>query len=308
VSSVSRGLTPGAVALVVGLCAVWGANMAVIKLSNEGMPPLVAVTLRNAGAAIPVAAYLLWKRIPLVHRDRRALFGVVIGVLFGLDFLFFYWGSSLTNASRAVIFLYTQPFWVAIGANALFPDDRLTLRRLAGLFLALAGLAAVFLTNSGAGPSHRTGDLMMLAAAGFWAATTLFIKAIVRKVDVPPSSTLFYQLVFSLPLLSVAAFLLERHDPIELTPLVIGSLLFQTFVVAAASYAVWYWMIQRYRVTALSSFTMLTPVFGVLAGWVVLGEALPPLLLLGLVFVTVGIYLVQAEPKPAGRRIEEGEG
>jgi drug/metabolite transporter (DMT)-like permease len=302
----SGALTPAAIAVILGLCAIWGANMAIIKLSNAGIPPLIAVTLRNAGAAIPVAAYLLWRRIPLVHRDRRALFGLVIGVLFGLDFLFFYWGASLTNASRGVIFLYTQPFWVALGANALFPDDRLTGRRVAGLLLALAGLAAVFLTHSGAGSHHTAGDLMMLTAAGFWAATTLFIKATTRSVDVPPSSTLFYQLVFSLPLLGVAAFLLERHDPIDPTPVAVASLLFQTFIVAAASYAVWYWMVQRYQVTALSSFTMVTPMFGVLAGWLILGEALPPLLLVGLVLVSVGIYLVQAVPARAVSRRETG--
>src|SRR5512140_3650504 len=121
-SSVSRGpqrepdhptgsgaLTPLAILTVLVLCALWGVNTSMIKLSNRGIPPLVAVSLRNIGAALPVGAYLLWKKIPLVHRDRRAWFGLAIGVLFGLDFLFFYGGTAYTNASRAVVIVYSQP-------------------------------------------------------------------------------------------------------------------------------------------------------------------------------------------------------
>jgi drug/metabolite transporter (DMT)-like permease len=285
---------------------VWGFNMTAIKLSNEGIPPLLAATLRNIGAVVPVGLYLLWKGTPLVHRDRRALFGLIIGLLFGLDFLFFYGGSSLTNASRAVILVYMQPVWVALGAHVFLAGDRLTRRRAVGLFLALTGLASVFAAPSGGGESTLLGDLLELAAGMTWAATTVFIKATVERYDVPPSSTLFYQLLFSVPLLALGAVVFERGTPVTPTPLSVGALLFQTFVVAAASYAVWYWMIQRYQVTSLAAFTMVTPLFGVLAGWLVLGEALPPSLVLGLLLVSLGIYLVQAvSPRVLSRRVEE---
>ena len=293
--------------LLVCVCAVWGVNMTAIKLSNEGIPPLLAATLRNVGAVVPVAAYLLWRGIPLIHRDRRALFGVIIGVLFGLDFLFFYGGSSLTNASRAVILVYMQPVWVALGAHVFLPGDRLTRRRAVGLFLALTGLAAVFSAPSGGQEGTLTGDLLELAAGMTWAATTVFIKATVERFEVPPSSTLFYQLLFSVPLLGMGFLVFERDAPVEPTALAVGALLFQTFVVAAASYAVWYWMIQRYQVTSLAAFTMTTPLFGVMAGWLILGEPLPTSLLLGLLLVSAGIYLVQAvSPRILSRRTSGG--
>ncbi len=289
-------LTPIAVMVVVVLCLVWGVNISVIKLSNRGIPPLLAVTLRNIGAAVPVAAYLLWKGIPLVHRDRRALFGLAIGVLFGLDFLFFYGGTAYTNASRAVVIVYAQPLWVGLGAHLLLPGERLTVRRLIGLAVAIGGLGAVFLAPSGISGGSWVGDLMEVGAAIAWASSTLLIKVSIQHFDVPPSSTLFYQLVFSLPLLAAASLVLERGQEVTFSTGPVLALLFQTYVVAAGSYAIWYWMIQRYDVTALTAFTMLTPLFGVAAGGLILGEPLPPSLIAGLGMVTVGIYLLQSVP------------
>lgn len=285
----------GAAGILVAMCAIWGCNIVFIKISSRGIPPLVAVTLRNCGAALLVGGYLLLRRrVALLHRDRRLVHGLVIGVLFAFDFLFLYWGATLTDASRAVILLYTQPIWVALGAHFFLPDDRLTARKGAGLLLAFTGVAAVMLSKSGQpGTEHLVGDIMEVGAALSWAATTLYIKATLGTEEMSSAHVLFYQLAFSVPLLATAALLFDRDATFDPTPVVVGSLLFQTLVVATASYAVWYWMLQRYSATAISSFTLLTPLFGVLAGWLILGEALPVTLLLGLVCVVGGIYLVQ---------------
>lgn len=193
--------------LLVLVCLIWGGNIVSIKISNQGLPPLLAAGIRSGVVAALLWAYARLKKAPVRLRGRDFPHGVVIGVLFGLDFLFLYWGTTFTHASRAVLFLYTHPFWVAIGAHFFLPDDRLTGVKGGGLVLAFAGLVAIFGSRSETlGPLFWLGDLMEMAAAIFWAATTLYIKKVVQGRQVTHYQTLFAQILYSIPVLAVAWF------------------------------------------------------------------------------------------------------
>jgi len=275
------------------ICLLWGANMVSIRISNQGIPPLLSATLRSG-----VGAFLLWlyaragnKRI--WFPPGRRLQGCLIGILFALDFIFLYWGVAYTTASRSIIFLYTHPFWVAIGAHFLVQGDHLRASKGLGLLLAFAGLAAVFAIRSAELPAlHLRGDVMEIAAALFWAATTLYIKRTAQRFPTDHYQTLFAQLFFSIPVLGGAAFLFERHRPLLLTGPVVWAFAYQCIAVAFFSYLLWFWMIIRFPVSRLTAFTFLAPLFGVILGSTVLSEPAPPLLWIGMLLVALGIYLV----------------
>lgn len=291
----SEAINYSGAALLVMVCFLWGGNAVAIKFSNPGLAPLSAAALRSVVAAAAVWLYARGQgRVVALPRGQR-LHGVIIGILFGLDFLFLYWGLAFTNASRSVIFLYTHPFWVALGAHFFIRGDRLTLAKGAGLLLAFAGVVAVFSAGSAElPPGYWIGDLMELAAALFWAATTLYIKKNSQRPGGAMShyQMLFAQLLYSIPLLAVGATLFEWGRPVQLGPVVLASLFYQCLVVAFFSYLLWFWMINRFRVSGLTAFTFLTPLFGVILGATVLGEAVAPLVWLGIGLVGGGIYLV----------------
>lgn len=277
---------------MVGLCVIWGGNIAVIKVSNHGIPPLFAVSFRGMVASLILGGFLLLRGQPLIHRDRRLKHGLILALLFALDFLFTYWGTAYTSASRAVIFLYTQPLWTALGAHFLLRGDRLSPARSLGLLVAFGGMASVFLAYPGADlAGYWVGDLMEVAAALAWSGTTLYLKVALAEGGLNEVSALFYQVLFSLPLLIGAALVVERGAHFSLTGEVVAAFAFQTLV-PTASYLVWFAMIQRFRVSQLAAFTLLAPPFGVFAGAAMLGEPLGWPLLLGLALVTVGIYVV----------------
>ena len=71
----------------------------------------------------------------------------------------------------------------------------------------------------------------------------------------------------------------------------------QTVWVAAITYLLWFWLIRQYPAPKLASFTFITPIFGVLAGWLILDEPLTVALLVALVFVAAGIYLVNRQDR-----------
>lgn len=281
-----------AMAMVVSLCFLWGLAQISIKVANRGVSPIFQAALRSVVAALLVAFWARVRRMPLVHRDRTLLHGLAIGLLFGTEFMFIYVGLNYTTASHAVIFLYTAPFFVALGAHWLLPHEPLTGRKLGGLVLAFAGIILTLWDSLGRPTRVQLeGDLMSIAAAFLWAATSLYLKAVVRT-RMTPSQMLFYQLGFSAVPLSLMSLLFEPQWIRDLSPLVIGALAYQGIIVAFASYLVWFWMIQVYPVSNLSGFTFFTPIFGVLLGGLLLHEPLTAKLLTGGGLVAGGMVLV----------------
>jgi drug/metabolite transporter (DMT)-like permease len=94
-------------------------------------------------------------------------------------------------------------------------------------------------------------------------------------------------------LLLVAAAVSAPPPPLpELSLLAWSSLAFQIVIVSFASYLVWFWLIRHYPATRLASFTMLTPIFGLALGALLLAEPITARLLIALVTVAAGIFLV----------------
>jgi drug/metabolite transporter (DMT)-like permease len=288
----SRPLDAFAIAVTIGLCLSWGFNNVAIKLAIHDIPPLIQSSTRSVIAAILVGAWTQARGIPLFKRDGSLPGGILAGVLFALEFLLIYRGLLWTTVTRATLFLYLAPFFVVIGSRWLVPGDRFSISQWAGLALSFAGIAIAFgLPTPALDPRQMLGDLMLVAAAAAWAATTLTIKASALN-GVSAEKTLLYQLVVSAPLLGVGALVFGEHIDAMPSPLALGAFAYQTVWVVSFTFAVWFALIVRYSVARLSVFTFLVPLFGVAAGHIVLGDPLTPPFALAVASVAVGILLV----------------
>ena len=287
-----RALDGQAIATVIGLCLLWGLSQVSIKVANQGVSPIFQAAVRSIIAASLLALWARRRGLPLLHRDRTLLHGLAIGLLFGTEFVFVYLGLYYTTASHAVIFLYTAPLFVALGAHWLLPAEPLTGRKCVGLALAFVGVLATF-WDSLQFPTQLQllGDLLSLTAGFLWAVTSLYLKRVVRTA-MTPSQMLFYQLGFSAVQLSVMSLWFEPRQVTHLTPVVVASIAYQGVIVAFASYLVWFWLIQVYPVSNISAFTFFTPIFGILLGGLLLQEPLTAKLLIGGGLVTSGMILV----------------
>ena len=253
----------------------------------------MAAALRSFVAGVLVWIYAGMKNRKVAFPSGQTRHAVMIGILFGLEFLFLYWSLVYTPVSRSLIFLYTHPFWVALGAHFFLKGDRLTFAKLFGLILAFCGVVAVFQDRSPTLPDlYLIGDLMALTAAVSWAATTLYIKYITVKVKLDYIQTLFAQLIYSFPLLVLGSVLFEFPASLDLSGVVLASLFFQSVIVAFASYLVWFWLIHQHAVSRLAAFTFMTPFFGVVLGGMVLDEPITSLVWIGLACVAAGLYAV----------------
>ncbi|MCG6909220.1 MAG: DMT family transporter [Deltaproteobacteria bacterium] len=287
-----RTLDAGAIFLLFILCGSWGLNQVAIKVTNQAVAPLLQSGLRSAGASLLILMWMLMRREPLWERDGTLWWGIAAGTLFAMEFLLVYWGLDFTLASRSSIFLYLSPFVVALGAQLFIPGENLSRIQVAGLCTAFLGIVLAFRESMGL-PSMQMliGDSMLVGAAVFWGATTVLIKAS-PLVKIRPGKVLLYQLVVSAVVLLAASWTRNEPGITTLTPLIVGSLLYQTVWVAFVTYLVWFWLIRTYPPSRLASFTFLTPLMGVLAGGLLLKDPISPVLIVALLLVCVGIYLV----------------
>ena len=275
--------------ILVGCTLLWGLNYPAVKLTNTGLSPVFNSLMRSVIASICGVGYCIYIKQPLFHRDIRLFHGFIVGLLFGLEFICVYVSLIYTDAARSVIFVNLSPFVVAVGAYFVV-REKLGTWQIAGLVLAFSGAYLVLQGKPRSWtPAMLKGDLLAIAGAVFWGATTVYIKKYLAD-RVHPIHTFLYQLVFSVPIIFAAAIVMEPRWIIGLTPAIMAGVFYSSVIVAFASYLLWFELIHAYPITKLSVFTFLMPVFGTAASGVFLGEQMTAGLVIGLCLVCAGIY------------------
>ena len=284
-----------AIASLLLCCALWGLNQVAAKVALAEIPPLTQAAARSLGAALLVLAWARWRRITLTARDGTLRGGLLAGSLFAVEFACIFTGLQFTSASRMAVFIYLSPFVVALGMPFVARGERLSPIQWIGLVAAFAGVAWAFAEgfapSAAVGPRQWLGDALGVAAALFWGATTLVIRA-TALASAPAEKTLLYQLLVSGVMLALGAFAAGEPWPAQVGPVALSSLGFQTVVVSFASYLLWFWLVRHYPATPLATFTLLTPVAGLIAGVGLLAEPLTLRLGLAVAAVALGITLV----------------
>lgn len=295
-SGARKGLDGFAVATMVVLCAIWGAQQVAIKLAAGDVVPIMQVGLRSGLSAALVLLLMVARGEELSRRDGTLRPGLLAGTLFAVEFLFVAEGLRRTSASHMVVLLYTSPIFTAMGLHATVRAERLRRHQWLGILLAFAGIAVAFAggwLRGGVSLRMLGGDALGVLAGASWGATTVVVRGSALS-EAAPTKTLLYQLSVGSALLLAAAALSGQAAQVSLTRVAWTSLLFQGVVVSFASYLAWFWLLRRYVVSEVAVFSFLTPLFGVSFGVLVLHEHVDVAFGLGAALVLAGITAVSA--------------
>ncbi|MGL9618851.1 DMT family transporter [Bradyrhizobium sp. U531] len=296
--SAARPLSAGAIALMLMLCLTWGFNQIAVKLVLPDIPPMLQATIRSAGA-LPVLFIIGTLRgVKFFENDRTWKPGLIAGLMFGIEFVLIFQGLRLTSASRAVVFLYTAPFFVALGSYQVL-GERLGASQWLGLAISFAGVAlAIGVPQPNVDAHVLLGDLMIVGGAALWAATTLVAKG-TRLRFAAPEKALGYQVATSIPILGLAAFLFGEtitHTP---APLSLGLMAFQAIWVVGTTFTLWFALVKTYSASKLSAFTFITPLFGVVGSYFIMHDTLSLAFGAAAVLVIAGLFLVNRPSQTA---------
>jgi O-acetylserine/cysteine efflux transporter len=287
------------VALAVAVAVVWGLNFVVIDAGLKVFPPLLFVALRFAVVVFPAIFFVGRPRVPA-----RYIVGVgaFSGALqFGLLFVSLAIGMPPGLASLVVQLQVV--FTIAIAAVVL--GERPHRRQLAGAAVALAGVAVIASTRTGAIVPL---DALALCVAG---SASWGIGNVITRVAKPPDAVAFLvwtSVVPPVPLLIVS---LATEGPARiglaarsLTISAILALLYVAILSTGFAYGSWAFLLRRYPASSVAPFALIVPVVGLASAAVFVHEAPSVPEAAGAAVVIVGLAMVTRSVRLADDRAE----
>lgn len=288
-------MPPRDIALALGVVVIWGLNFIAIKWGVVEIPPFLLTALRYVGCAFPAVLFI--KR-PKVGWPILVAYGLTVGVL---QFSFLFTAMRLgMPAGLASLVMQMQVFFT-MGLAVLFLGERPTAIQIAGAALALVGLGAI-------GSEHLGGAvllplLMTLAAAFFWGTSNIVTKR-AGKVDML-AFVVWGALVPILPMLALSL-VFEGPQAVlglaSVSPAAIGSILFIAYGSTLIGYGIWAVLLGKYPASLVAPFSLLVPVVGFAAAYLILGEQISLLEILGSVLIFLGLLLNVFGPRLLGWR------
>ena len=267
-------------------------NQVVIKLVNEGLQPVFFAAIRSAGGAICMVIWIRLRGRRLDFASGTIPWGVLIGVVFSIEFIGLFVALDLTTVTRTSIIFYSMPLWLALAAHFVLPGERIHLVKGLGLLMAFGGVAWA-IVDRGAGTSGTAslwGDIAALIGAWGWAAVALIVR-ISPLSRVRPEMQNFWQLAVSAPLLLGASIFFGPFIR-ALEPVHFLGLAFQIVVIVSAGFLFWIWLLTIYRAAEVAAFSFLSPIFGIVLGWALLDEDVGYSILIAGGLVALGIVLI----------------
>ncbi len=264
-------MRPLHIALAVVVTAVWGINFTVIEVGLGHFPPLLFSALRFLVAALPAVFFVgrpkvAWKYVVSV--------GLVLGVAkFGLLFIGMDHGM---DAGLSSLVLQVQAVFTALFA-AVALGERPGRTRIAGMAVALAGIAVAAVDEGASGPV--TAFVLVVAAAACWG-----VSNVLTRRAAPPDALNFMVWVSTVPVLPLFGLSLlsegwsaDAHALTSLDPSGVGIVLYVAWVTTVFGFGAWGFLLSRHPASSVAPFTLLVPVFGMSSAALVLHEGMTPL-------------------------------
>ena len=287
--------------LLAGLVAlIWGLNFPAIHWSLEQFPPFFLVALRFALLAVPTVLLVPRPGVPW----RWVLgYGAGFGVL---QFLFLYLAmdSGMPSGLASLVLQSSAPFTVVLGAALL--RERLNGRQVAGVGLAVAGLAGIAVHRADLGAGAMLLPVVLTLCGGLgWALGNLCSRQ--ARAPQPLRLTLWMTVVPPLPMLAVSL-LVEGPTRISTSLTTLGSgrgalalagLAFTVLIATVVGSGIWTTLMSRHPSSTVAPFSMLVPVVGILASWSLFDERVYAVELACGALVVAGVLLSTTRP---GRR------
>ncbi|MYW65931.1 EamA family transporter [Streptomyces sp. SID8379] len=281
-------MKPAHTGLAVLVAALWGVNFVVIDIGLAHFPPLLFCALRFLLAALP-AVFLVGR--PCVPWRWIAGVGLALGVgKFGLLFVGMNAGMP---AGLSSLVLQVQAVFTALIAFA-FLGERPRPVRVAGMAVALAGIAVAALDETGEGGTGPLGAFaLVLVAAAFWGVSNVLTRK--ASPSAPFNFMVWSSAVPVLPLLALSLlFEGPARDARALSSLDapgIGAIVYVALVTTLFGFSAWSRLLRRYDASTVAPYSLLVPVFGMSSAALFLGEPVSPLRWVAAALLVAGVGL-----------------
>jgi drug/metabolite transporter (DMT)-like permease len=282
------------------LCVIWGSTWLVIKIGYGGLGAFNVASLRFFLAAIALAPLvaLLGARWPR-GRTEWTLVSLVGVLLIAGDYGLIYWAEQFIDSGLTAVLFGTLPLLTALCAHVYLPGDRLTVRKLFGTVLALAGVVVLFADRVRIDPDHVGPMIAVVGAAACAAIVGVASKrhggALHAAALNAPAMFIGACVLLGVSLLAGDGFDLPRDAATW------GAIVYLAIAGTVVTFLIYFTLLKTWSVTTLSFISVFTPAVAILLGAIVLRERLTVPIGLGALLILGGVALALSEPTATAR-------
>ena len=273
---------------------VWGSCYVLTKnLLAAGYTAIQIIPLRMALAYVALLVMRpKFLRLPL----KDELMFVLIGITGG-SFYFFLQNTALTYtyaANVSIIVSLSPIFTVMLAQLFSRTNEKLGKFVYIGSLVAIAGVVLVVLNGSLNFHLSPLGDVLALAAAVAWAVYSILIKKYTERYDnfIVTRRVMLWAFLTAIPLMLLTDGMPDL-TPLFTQPKVLLSWLFLAVFGNAVCFAIWNIAFQRLGVVVTNNYLYASPFVTLVVGWLLLGESISVMGIIGAVLITVGVFLTQ---------------
>lgn len=276
---------------------MWGSAFVGIKAGLAYFPPVLFAAVRWDIAAVLMFCYAVVsaERLRPVGRaewiDVAISGAFVIGAFQALLFL----GEQHTTSAVAAILVSTSPILVTGFSRLLLPDERLSTLGVLGLVVGFVGVGVITRPDVTAlFTGDLTGELLIVGSALCFAFGSVAVRSVSGSVTLPLESREAWAMGIGAVLMHAASVGLgETFAAVEWTPAGGAALVYLGVVPSAVGYLVYFDLLDRLGPIDVNLVSYVNPVFAALLGWLLLGERLEPLTVIGFVTVFAGFVMLK---------------
>ncbi len=287
-----KSLSPRAWVDLLLLALLWGGSFLAIRIALDEVPVLTMVLHRTGWAALVLWGVVLALGLPLPRSGRTWVGFVVMGLLNNIiPFGLMGWGQlHIESGLTSILNAATAVFGVLIAA-AVFPDERLTPRRLIGVALGFGGvILAIGLDSLLRFDLRSTAQLAVLAGAISYGLASSWARA--RLSDLPPLVAAAGMLTGSTLMLLPAVLLVDGVPSVNLAPATWAGIAYFALCSTALAYVLYYRIVASAGSGNLSLVTLLIPPIAIVLGALVRDETLHPSAFLGFALLALGLLVL----------------
>jgi len=279
--------------------ALWGGNPVATRYSTDVLPPITVSGLRFLLATLVMIAWCRIERVSFRLRYEQLPPVLIAGVLLYLQISLFTIGTGLTSTSHSSLFINTFVFWVVGLEYLLLKSERLSATKGAGLLLAgVAVMLLLWQTSRAAVPVQQDrpqllGDAILLLSAFLLGVKFVYTKMALKIIG--PTELIFWHDVVAVVLFALTGWMFEEVRWGTMTTAAAIGLLYQGILVGGVCFALQAHLLKHHSASRIAVFSFLTPLFGMILGWLMRGDELSPWLLVAGIAVAGGIYLVNRD-------------
>lgn len=269
-----------------------------VEVVIRELPPITLVAFRVLFGLLFVSAVVFIQKVKLPRTFKEWLPLFVLGLTnIAIPFFLISWGQLSIDSGVASILDATVPLFTILASHFLLDDDKITTPKVVGLLLGFIGVVVLMLKDINAGASAFLGQLAVILACVFYAASSIIARKTTE--DTPAMLRSVGSLISATVVMWIAAFLFEGPIKIPTLPITWIALAWLGILGSGLAFVMLFYLIHEIGPTRSTMVTYLFPLGGVTLGVIFLNEPLTWQIVTGAVLIIMSLVIANWQTKPA---------